>query len=80
MTERALGKCKRRCPRCRGTELSVTEVTAAVMGYRVSDGVLTRVPLTDHFGSILSVWLKCDPCEYSWRPRGATDVYSLLAS
>lgn len=64
-----------RCPKCRGDQISMVEVTEVIgtTDYGViviEDGGM--VPPSDFWfepGNILRLELQCGSCKHSWRPR-----------
>jgi DNA-directed RNA polymerase subunit RPC12/RpoP len=75
--ELLIGATDYRCPKCRRQNMTVTEVTDALMDFSICDGVIERLPNTDEFGLISAVRGRCHACGHKWKVRVA-QVYALV--
>lgn len=66
-----------RCPRCRSTNLTATEITEALMQFRVRPEGITRVTHSDEFGDVIGVTMECAYCGHQWKPRSVRQMSDL---
>lgn len=64
-----------KCPKCRGTTLSIREFSVAMTDFEQEDGVLDREGYHSS-GHITGLEMTCG-CGHRWRPRGVAQVTDL---
>lgn len=79
MSERTVGDCKRRCPKCGGDEIVVNRRQAHFDHFKISGGKLIEPDQPDRYGAVTGIFMHCNDCDHKWRARNAADIWDLLS-